>query len=179
MSAESFAVLRKGLHKELRGLAEEHYRHDLQQSDRDAIESAAKKVSTFATVGSLVGLGLGVFFAYRIRANRTAMFNAIKTAEKPTEIRFASGRTEPLPDMTPYLKPSTLGDVATYTFFAGGGLFLGGELGLLSGSISGRSTISRDPESKKRIENAFRNFRVDVLKSEINMLEQGKGDLGI
>lgn len=81
--------------------------------------------------------------------------------------------------MTPYLKPSTLGDVATYTFFAGGGLFLGGELGLLSGSISGRSTISRDPESKKRIENAFRNFRVDVLKSEINMLEQGKGDLGI
>lgn len=36
---------------------------------------------------------------------------------------------ESLPDLTPMLKPSTLGDVATYFFASLGGLFLGGELG--------------------------------------------------
>lgn len=36
---------------------------------------------------------------------------------------------EPIPDLTPLLKPSTLGDFATYFFASIGGLFLGGELG--------------------------------------------------
>lgn len=57
------------------------------------MNAAAKSLSTYATVGSVVGLGLGVFFAYRLRANRTAMFNAFKAAEKPVEVRFANGRT--------------------------------------------------------------------------------------
>ncbi|PNS14811.1 hypothetical protein CAC42_2040 [Sphaceloma murrayae] len=179
MSADSFALLRKGLQKDLAGLAEEHYKHDLQQSDRDTLTSAARTVSTSTTVGSLIGLTLSLFLAHRIRRNRLAMFNAIKTAERPTHIQFASGRSEPLPDMTPYLKPSTLGDVATYTFFAGGGLFLGGELGLLGGGLAARRSIAKDGESRKRIEGAFRNFRVDVLKAEARLLEEGKGDLGL
>jgi len=65
----------------------------LQESDRDKLKSAASTVSTYATIGSVVGLGLGVFLAYRLRANRTAMFQAFKTAEKPTEVRFANGRS--------------------------------------------------------------------------------------
>lgn len=136
------------------------------------------KVSTYATIGSLVGIGLGFFFAYRLRANRTAMFNAFKATEKPTQVTFANGRTEALPDLTPYLKPSTLGDIAAYTFFAGGGLFIGGELGLLTGSIRAKNGLSRDPESKARIEKAFRSFRADMLRTQANMLDQGKGDLG-
>lgn len=84
-----------------------------------------------------------------------------------------------MPDITPYLKPTTLGDVATYTFAATGGVFLGGELGLLGGSASAKSTISQDPESRKRIENAFRKFRMDVLKKEIEMLEKGEGEMGL
>lgn len=36
---------------------------------------------------------------------------------------------ESIPDLTPLLKPTTLGDVATYFFATAGGLFLGGELG--------------------------------------------------
>lgn len=39
------------------------------------------------------------------------------------------GFLESIPDLTPLLKPSTLGDVATYFFASAGGLFLGGELG--------------------------------------------------
>lgn len=37
---------------------------------------------------------------------------------------------ERIPDITPLLRPSTLGDFATYFFASAGGLFLGGELGM-------------------------------------------------
>lgn len=36
---------------------------------------------------------------------------------------------ESIPDLTPLLKPTTLGDFATYFFASAGGLLLGGELG--------------------------------------------------
>ena len=73
------------------------------------------------------------------------------------------------------LKPSTLGDAAAYTFFGAGGLFLGGETGLLTGTGSAGRTISGDPESRKRIEAAFSKFRADVLRKEADALDGGKG----
>jgi len=108
MSSDSLAIFRKSMGTDLGALAEEHYRHEyvhhptirpslttrsLQESDREKLKSAASTVSTYATIGSVVGLGLGVFLAYRLRANRTAMFQAFKASEKPTEVRFANGRT--------------------------------------------------------------------------------------
>ena len=71
------------------------------------------------------------------------------------------------------MKPTTLGDVATYTFFSAGGLFIGGETGLLTGSYSASRTISRDSGSKARIETAFRKFRADVLRKEADRLDGG------
>lgn len=71
------------------------------------------------------------------------------------------------------LKPSTLGDFAAYTFFSAGGLFLGGEIGALTGSLSANRSLSKDPESKKRIETAFRRFRADVLRKEAEQIERG------
>lgn len=62
----------------------------------------------------------------------------------------------------------------TYTFFGLGGVFLGGEIGLLTGSLSARNTISRDPASRERIEKAFRSFRMDVLRKQIQDLEADK-----
>ncbi|KAK4998600.1 hypothetical protein LTR66_002199 [Elasticomyces elasticus] len=179
MSSDSLAVFRKGLGPQLGALAEEHFKHDLEQSDRDALQSAASKLSTHTTIGSALGLGLGLFFAIRVRQNRAAMFNAFRTAERPTHIQFAGGRTEPLPDLTPFLKPTTLGDVATYLLFSAGGLFFGGELGLLSGSTFANRTISQDPESRKRIETAFRRFRADVLRKEAEALETGRMSMAL
>ena len=80
---------------------------------------------------------------------------------------------EQLPDLIPMLQPSTLGDVAAYTFFGAGGLFLGGETGLLTGTWRARSTISQDEAMKKRIETAFRRFRADVLRREAEVMETG------
>ena len=82
---------------------------------------------------------------------------------------------ELIPDIAPLLKPSTLGDIATYSFFAAGGLFLGGETGLLTGSSSASRAISKDPESRARIESAFAKFRADVLRKEADDLDGGKG----
>lgn len=70
------------------------------------------------------------------------------------------------------MKPSTAGDVAAYLFFSAGGLFIGGETGLLMGGYSAKRTITSDPERKARVERAFRRFRADVLKREVSMLEK-------
>lgn len=80
--------------------------NSLQQSDRDALKSAASSLSTHASVGSIVGLGLGLFLAARVRANRTRMFNVFKAMEKPTQVSFADGRTGmPLVHFLSPLKP--------------------------------------------------------------------------
>ena len=84
---------------------------------------------------------------------------------------------EPIPDITAQLAPSKWGDAATYFFFSLGGLFLGGETGLLTGTASASRTITKDPESKDRIEKAFKNYRIDVLKKEVQQLE-GKSTFG-
>ena len=102
------------------------------------------------------------------------MYQAFRTADKPTHVKFADGREEAIPDLTNLMKPSTLGDIAAYTFFSMGGVFLGGEAGLLTGSWSAKRTISQDPEMKKRIERAFNGFRADVMRKQIEELEGGK-----
>ncbi|KAL8721252.1 MAG: hypothetical protein Q9225_002029 [Loekoesia sp. 1 TL-2023] len=175
MSADSLALLRKNVGQEISVLAEEHFKHDLQDSDRDVLKSAASKISTHVTVGTVVGLGLGALLAFRIRRTRMQMFNAFRAHEKPTQVKFADGREEAIPDVTPYLRPTALGDVAAYTFFGFGGIFLGGETGLLTGSASAGRTITRNPESRERIETAFRRFRADVLRKEADELDKKKG----
>jgi hypothetical protein len=102
------------------------------------------------------------------------MYQAFRATERPTHVRFADGREEAIPDITSLMQPTTLGDIATYTFFGLGGLFVGGETGLLTGSWSAKRTISSDPETKKRLEQAFRSFKADVLRKQIEELEGGQ-----
>lgn len=125
-------------------------------------------------IGTLAGLSFGAYLAFKVRSNRAKMFQAFKAAEKPTHIKFADGREEAIPDITPLLKPTTFGDFAAYSFFAAGGLFLGGELGLLIGSYTAKKSITKDPETKNRIEKAFNSFRADVMRKQIEELESGK-----
>lgn len=58
--------------------------------------------------------------------------------------------------------------------FGTAGFFLGGEIGLLTGSASASRHIEKDPQARSRIEQAFRNFRIDVLRSQVAALEKGK-----
>ncbi|KAK5175107.1 uncharacterized protein LTR77_000244 [Saxophila tyrrhenica] len=175
MSSDSLAVFRKSMSRDLNQLAEEHMQHDLDQSDRDALRAGASTVATHTSIGSLVGIGLGLFLAYRIRAGRTAMFNTFKASERPTAVRFPGGREEPLPDLTPMMKPSVLGDVATYMFLGAGGLFFGGETGLLTGTFRARQQIGGDRGSRERIETAFRRFQADALRKQADALDKREG----
>ncbi|EON62367.1 hypothetical protein W97_01589 [Coniosporium apollinis CBS 100218] len=171
MSSDSLAIFRRTGHEDLQKLAEEHFKHDLEDKDRETLYKAAGKLSRHAAIGSIVGLGLGLYAAYRLRNARLAYFQAFRAAEKPKAVQFADGRTEPIPDLEPLLRPSRWGDIATYTLFGISGLFLGGETGLLTGSASARRTVRKDPESKARIEKAFRKFRAEVLRKQADALE--------
>lgn len=167
----SLAAFRDERSAELRKLAEEHLQHDLTQSDRDTLRSAGSKVGTHAKIGSLLGLGLGIYCAVRLRTMRVAYFRAFRAMEKPVKVEFADGRTEPVPDITAQLAPSKWGDAATYFFFSLGGLFFGGELGFLTGTASASRMITKNPESRERIEKAFNKYKIDVMKQEIKNLE--------
>ncbi|PYH82669.1 hypothetical protein BO82DRAFT_364059 [Aspergillus uvarum CBS 121591] len=165
---DSIPLTRSRRSDELTRLADQHLQHDLTASDRDALQSAARTVSLWTTVGSAVGVGLGLYTAFRLRSSRRAFFEVFRAQQKPTQVVFADGRTESIPDITPLLKPTTFGDFATYFFASAGGLFLGGELG---GAAVGSRGITNEPERRKRIENAFRRFRADVLRREADALD--------
>lgn len=92
MSAESLALLRKTAGQEISALGEEHFKYDLQDSDRDILKTDAGKIGTHVTIGSAVGLGLSVFLAFQLRRTRMQMFNAFQAHEKPTHVKFADGR---------------------------------------------------------------------------------------
>lgn len=81
---------------------------------------------------------------------------------------------EKIPDLTDKLAPSRWGDAATFALFSLGGLFLGGELGLITGTASATRTMMKDPESRGKIERALRNYRIDVLQREIQRLRDAK-----
>lgn len=165
-------MFRNRLGPDLAALADKHLQHDLKQSDRDALQKAASTVTMHTSVGSAIGLALGALSAFRIRSGRQAMFRAFKTAERPQWIRFADGREESLPDITPLMRPSRLGDIATYTLLGAGGIFFGGETGLLTGTFRARQQIAQDSESRERIQNAFKRFQADALRTQANLLEQ-------
>ncbi|KIW04571.1 uncharacterized protein PV09_04321 [Verruconis gallopava] len=173
MSAESFAAFRRHHGTELGKLAEAHWNKDLQQEDREILQAASQRFQRHAMIGSIVGIGLGVLLAARVRSARLRMFNTFKAQEKPTAVQFADGRIEKLPDLTNLVKPTVLGDIAAYFFFTAGGLFVGGETGLLTGSMSAGRLITRDPSSRERIEAAFRKFRADMLRQEADKLDSG------
>lgn len=102
------------------------------------------------------------------------MFKAFRAAEQPTTVRFANGREEPLPNMAPLMKPSKLGDFAMYTLLGAGGVFFGGETGLMTGTLRARQQIAADRDSRDRIQAAFRNFQADALRAQADNIEKGR-----
>lgn len=88
-----YPALRNRRSNELARLAEEHLQHDLRAEDRDALTTATQKVAWWTTIGSAVGLGLGLYAAFRLRSSRKAFFEVFRAREKPTHVVFAGGRS--------------------------------------------------------------------------------------
>ncbi|KAI1438597.1 hypothetical protein GGR50DRAFT_703795 [Xylaria sp. CBS 124048] len=187
------ALRQSGQQDELAQLATKHAEHDLEPSDRETLKTATKRIATFTTIGSFVGLGLGLYASFRLRRLRLDMFNAFRAAEKPSYVVFQNGRqdkhlrtakkptitnhpsylTEAIPDTTPFIRPTMIGDAAAFFFFAFGGSVLGGETGLLAGSFAASRAINKDPAGRERIEKAYRMLKVDILRKEAARLESG------
>jgi len=79
--------------------------------------------------------------------------------------------------VTEFVRPTSLGDLAALFFFTAGGLFVGGETGLLTGSFAAGSLVTKDPEARARIDTAFRNFKAEALRKEADKLDGGKSPL--
>lgn len=96
-------------YEDLSKLAQEHFDHDLSPEDKSALRAASRKVSRHTAIGSLVGLGLGVYAAVKLRRVRANVLAALRTAEKPVKVVFADGRTgrflvtPGLPEQRPHL----------------------------------------------------------------------------
>lgn len=88
----AIAAFRRGRSGDLAELAEQHLKHDLRQSDRDLLRDASRRMSLYTTIGTAVGVGLGLLLAYRVRQARLRMWNAFRAREKPTVVKFADGR---------------------------------------------------------------------------------------
>ena len=100
MVTDSLALFRSNRSKDLHKLAEEHLEHEfvllkppsnanrvlqhtsLQTKDREILRRAGRKLSTHVGLGSLVGIGLGLYGAYKLRNMRLAYFNAFKVTQK-------------------------------------------------------------------------------------------------
>lgn len=92
MSRSIFAAFRSTPDTDLAKISEQHLKEDLPPEDRSRLRRAASSVSTHASVGSLLGLGLGLALAYRIHNNRVGLYNTFKVMSKPTEVIYANGR---------------------------------------------------------------------------------------
>jgi hypothetical protein len=78
-----------------------------------------------------------------------------------------------VPDLTPFLAPTRWGDAFAYFFFGLGGLFVGGETGLLGGTWAGARRVRADPARQQRIERAVRRFKADYHRQEAKRLDGG------
>lgn len=87
------AFRRDRQHDELAQLAESHFQHDLTADDREVLKGAASTISWHASLGSVVGLGLGCFLAYRARGLRRNWLNQFRTSDQPKQVIFHSGKT--------------------------------------------------------------------------------------
>ena len=77
---------------EIAFMAENHLKGDLRDSDREALRSARNKHKFHRTIGTYLGLGLGLFSAFRYRKSRMQKYTAFQAREKPIFVVFADGR---------------------------------------------------------------------------------------
>lgn len=78
-----------------------------------------------------------------------------------------------IPDVTSKVAPSSVGDFAAYFLLGMGGLFLGGETGFLTGGSIAARRVRADADRRKRVEDAYRAFKIDALRQQADELEKG------
>ena len=88
----AIAAFRRGRSHELAELAEKHLQQDMRPEDRQLLKKATDNVSIYTSIGTALGVGAGLFLAFRFRQARIRTWEAFKTREKPVAVKFADGR---------------------------------------------------------------------------------------
>ncbi|KAG8531817.1 uncharacterized protein KY384_003453 [Bacidia gigantensis] len=152
---------------------------DLTASDHKTIKSAYRNYKERVYISAFVGLGLGVYTAYRFRQRRWRAYHAaLKTAtDLLRHIKPYDKRNRP----AVVIRPSYLGDLATYLALGGFGLDFGGEIGVTIADRRVGRIITEDVECTERITQSSKKAKVEVLrvvadlmKQEADMLEEQK-----
>ncbi|KAL7410442.1 hypothetical protein BDY24DRAFT_417984 [Mrakia frigida] len=165
--------------KEYIDLVDHHVAADLTDGDRAALNKAAKQLATHAWVGGLIFSTIGFAAATRGRARVHQAFVAFKNAPKPVEMVMQDGKHIPVPAAGLNIKePGPWSGIVSTLFLTTFGLLVGSQIGLLSGTLAARRTIKRDAD-ESRLLAAYKNFRIDVLKKELEKLEGSKTADGV
>ncbi|PYH88048.1 hypothetical protein BO71DRAFT_339714 [Aspergillus ellipticus CBS 707.79] len=160
---------------ELVRLADDPLQRTLRLQDRDALRDAARSILAGNVAGTLIGSGLGVWSAFRLRRARRAFARVFRVHDRPSHLFFRSGHIEDIPDVTPLLKSHILGDIAACIFGTAGGFFIGSQIGFYLGTSNAGSILTRDIEGGKRIAKASMKSRAAELREEADMLDPRDG----
>lgn len=153
----------------------------LTESDRLLMTTAERRHSAIVSLGTVIGLSLGLAFAYCRRRSAHQLYQTFLAKETPSSAKFYDGRETFLPDITAssYFKPTTTGAVATYVGLGIGGLIIGGGIAMALGCKVRERTIYGDAEAAKRIEYINFNMAIEVLKKLIDVVEGVKESRGL
>lgn len=91
------------LRADIKKLCEDHWRTGYSEDDRKVLTETHSMLRTTAVTTSFLGLVLGLYGAHRLRARRTAMFQAFRAYERPSHVVFPSGKTGTRYSCTLYL----------------------------------------------------------------------------
>lgn len=175
-------------HAELAKLAELHFRHDLTTDDREVPKGATKTITWHASFGSIVGLESAASWPIEsahcvgtgstnsgLLTSRSRPFSSVERHVSCVSYAFyplvISQKVNPhdaltvgVADVTSRLAPSPVDDFAAYLFLGIGGLFPSDETGFLTGTSTASTGFMAD---------AYRAFKIDLLRQQVKNLEQG------
>lgn len=150
---------------------EGHYEHDLLPEDRSKLQTVASNQKVHMNIACLIGINLGLLFAYRIRANRNAILTALGAFDRPSHVVFPIGKVGAVPVLAPLLRPAGRGDYLTFTIFPISGFVLAASPESLPARQAQRM-LAKDPESEKRMGRAFSEFAAGLHRTEADGWER-------
>lgn len=156
----------------LEKFTEGHYEHDLLPEDRSKLQTVASNQKIHISIACLIGINLGLLFAYRIRANRNAILTALGAFDRPSHVVFPTGKVGAIPVLTPLLRPAGRSDYLTFTIFPISGFVFGGITGIFTSASSASRMLTKDPESEKRMGRAFSEFAAELHRREADGWER-------
>jgi len=97
---------------------------------------------------------------------------ALGAFDRPSHMVFPNGRVGAVPELSPLIRPAGRSDYLTCTIFPISGILFGGIIGSFTGVSSPSRTLTKDPESERRMGRAFSEFAAEEHRKEADGWER-------